>query len=175
MTQNSTANAAQTSRYRVGGMDCASCATKIDTAVRRMPGVADVVVSVTAGTMCVQHDASSDLAAIQKKVAGLGYTVAPLAAKMPDARVAARHERDGHDHSGHNHHDHAGHDHDHSGHSHGPARSFVPEAEGLHAHEHGPMDGPWWQSKKGQLTIASGAALVAAYAIGHLVFRYPMI
>ena len=29
-------------RYRVEGMDCAGCATKIDTAVRRMPGVEDV-------------------------------------------------------------------------------------------------------------------------------------
>ncbi|MFA6031334.1 MAG: cation transporter [Myxococcota bacterium] len=40
------ASAAQT-RYRVEGMDCAACATKIDTAVRRIPGVEDVSVSVT--------------------------------------------------------------------------------------------------------------------------------
>ena len=59
------AEAAQT-RYRIGGMDCAACATKIDTAVRRMPGVEDVSVSVTAGTMTVRHDASSDLIAIEK-------------------------------------------------------------------------------------------------------------
>jgi len=26
-------------RYRIGGMDCAACAAKIDTAVRRLPGV----------------------------------------------------------------------------------------------------------------------------------------
>lgn len=31
------------------------------------------------------------------------------------------------------------------------------------------MAGPWWQSRKGRLTILSGAALVAAYAVGHLV------
>ncbi|TJV62423.1 MAG: heavy-metal-associated domain-containing protein [Mesorhizobium sp.] len=37
-------------RYRISGMDCASCASKIDTAVRRMDGVADVSVSVTAGS-----------------------------------------------------------------------------------------------------------------------------
>ena len=72
-----TASAAQT-RYRVEGMDCASCATKIDTAVRRMPGVEDVNVSVTAGTMTVKHAPESDLAAIEKKVTGLGYTVAQL-------------------------------------------------------------------------------------------------
>jgi Cd2+/Zn2+-exporting ATPase len=66
-------------RYRVEGMDCASCAAKIDTAVRRMPGVEDVSVSVTSGTMTVRHDGSSDLAAIEKKVTGLGYAVRQFA------------------------------------------------------------------------------------------------
>jgi phosphoketolase len=37
-------------RYRVTGMDCASCATKIETAARRIDGVDDVSVSVGAGT-----------------------------------------------------------------------------------------------------------------------------
>ncbi|ABE38742.1 Heavy metal translocating P-type ATPase [Rhodopseudomonas palustris BisB5] len=72
-------------RYRVKGMDCAGCATKIDTAVRRMSGVSDVAVSVTAGTLMVHHDASSDLAAIEKKVTGLGYSVAALSAETPPA------------------------------------------------------------------------------------------
>ena len=31
------------------------------------------------------------------------------------------------------------------------------------------MSGPWWQSRKGRLTILSGAALVLAYIVGHLV------
>jgi Cd2+/Zn2+-exporting ATPase len=31
------------------------------------------------------------------------------------------------------------------------------------------MSGPWWQSRKGRLTIVSGAALVIAYLVGHLV------
>ncbi|RCW77719.1 heavy-metal-associated domain-containing protein [Phyllobacterium bourgognense] len=43
-------------RFRVEGMDCASCACKIDTAVRRLPGIADVSVSVSAGTMTINHD-----------------------------------------------------------------------------------------------------------------------
>jgi Cd2+/Zn2+-exporting ATPase len=75
-------------RYRVDGMDCAGCATKIDTAVRRMPGVEDVSVSVTSGTMTVRHDGSSDLVAIEKKVAGLGYSVASSPAQP--ARLPAR-------------------------------------------------------------------------------------
>ena len=43
--------AARRTRFRVEGMDCASCAAKIDKAVRRIPDVTDVNVSVVAGTM----------------------------------------------------------------------------------------------------------------------------
>ncbi|MGM4912036.1 heavy metal translocating P-type ATPase [Rhizobium sp. 768_B6_N1_8] len=172
-------------RYRVGGMDCAACATKIDTAVRRVPGVEDVSVSVTAGTMTVRHDGSSDLKAIEKRVTGLGYSVAPLTGKAP-ARESktghdhAHHDHDhghdhghDHDHDGHEHHDHDHHDHDHEGHAHDHAghdhSHSAEEVEGLHGHDHGPITGPWWQSKKGRLTILSGLALVAAYVLGHLV------
>ena len=74
------------SRYRIEGMDCASCAAKIDTAVRRVPGVSDVAVSATAGTMTVHHDAKSDLAAIEQQVTGLGYSIAPLAGASSGAQ-----------------------------------------------------------------------------------------
>ncbi|WP_454851936.1 heavy metal translocating P-type ATPase [Rhizobium binxianense] len=150
-------------RYRVGGMDCAACAAKIDTAVRRVAGVEDVSVSVTAGTMTVRHDGSSDLKAIEKKVTGLGYSVAPLAGR---AVAEHRHQAD-HDHSHHDHH----HDHSHDGHDHA-GRDHADKAvtvEGLHGHDHGATAGPWWKSGKGRLTILSGLALVAAYAVGHLV------
>ncbi len=76
-------------RYKVGGMDCASCATKIDTAVRRMPGVEDVSVSVASGTMTVKHDGTGDLVAIEKKVVGLGYSLRALGQKAP-AKVGGR-------------------------------------------------------------------------------------
>lgn len=150
-------------RYRVDGMDCAGCAAKIDTAVRRMPGVEDVSVSVTSGTMTVRHDGSSDLVAIEKKVAGLGYSVAQLGG-APKAAPGGAHDHDDgaccHEH----HHDHAQqreHEHEH------PAETSG--IEGLHGHDHAPTVGPWWKSRKGRLTIFSGAALVAAYAVGHLV------
>lgn len=154
-------------RYRVGGMDCAGCATKIDTAVRRVAGVADVSVSVMAGTMTVRHDGSSDLKVIEKKVTGLGYSVAPLAGSAAPARTQGSQHR--HDH-GHDCGDHAGHDHDHASHDHDhPHDHGEKEIEGLHGHDHAPMAGLWWQSRKGRLTILSGAALVAAYAVGHLL------
>ncbi len=129
---------ARQTRFRVGGMDCASCAGKIDTAVRRLPGVRDVAVSVTAGTMVVDHDAASDLDAIRRQVTGLGYAVDPAGSGA---------EAEGHRHD-------AGRGHE--------------AHEGLHGHDHGPSDGPWWAGRKGRLTIVAGMALMAAYGIGLL-------
>lgn len=149
-------------RYRVGGMDCAGCAAKIDTAVRRMPGVEDVSVSVTAGTMTVRHDGNSDPVAIERKVASLGYSVSPVAGRLPAQTPPANHAHQHHDHTDH---DHA--NHDHTGHEHTEEKA-TDALQGLHGHDV-TMAGPWWQSKKGRLTILSGAALVVAYVIGHLV------
>ncbi len=131
-------------RFLVGGMDCASCASKIDTAVRRVPGVEDVSVSVTAGTMTVRHNASVSLADVQKKVSGLGYSISQ-AAPRGDTPAQA------------------------SGNTDGKGSDATGEIEGLHGHDIGPAQGAWWKSKKGRLTILAGAALVAAYAVGHLM------
>ncbi|MGE0280455.1 MAG: heavy metal translocating P-type ATPase [Rhizobiaceae bacterium] len=60
-------------RYRVSGMDCASCADKIDTAVRRIDGVRDVSVSVTGGSMTVTHGEADPAIAIIRQVNKLGY------------------------------------------------------------------------------------------------------
>lgn len=168
------AEAAQT-KYRVGGMDCAACASKIDTAVRRVPGVTDVSVSVVAGTMTVKHD-GSDLSVIERRVTGLGYSVALFGgAADTTAQEAGRGEIDDHAaccdaHHDHDHGDHEGHGHHHEhNRAHEHHQHPAVEVEGLHGHDDAPMTGPWWQSKKGQLTIFSGVALVAAYVVGHLV------
>ncbi|WP_341643322.1 heavy metal translocating P-type ATPase [Thauera sp. SDU_THAU2] len=150
---------ARQTRFRVGGMDCASCAGKIDRAVRRMPGVSDVSVSVTAGTMLVRHDETSDLDAIGRQVAGLGYAVSPGGASSGAADHGHRADH-GHDHE----HDHAP---DHT-HDHGHGAAAKPAVEGLHGHDHVPSDGPWWASRKGQAMLLTGAALVLAYAAGLL-------
>lgn len=147
-------------KFRVGGMDCASCATKIDTAVRRMPGVEDVSVSVTAGTMTVNHHEGSDLLAIGRRVKGLGYDVVEIS----DGEAPKHQDDAGHCCGGH-HHTHENHHHDHSS---DDAPKNVNTVEGLHGHDHWPSTGPWWRSKKGRLTIVAGAALVLAYGIGHL-------
>ncbi|MFX8612678.1 heavy metal-associated domain-containing protein, partial [Acinetobacter baumannii] len=85
------------------GMDCAGCASKIDKAVRRIPGIADVSVSVMAGTMTVLHDGTSDPGAIEKQVTGLGYQLAPFSVAAPLTGHAPdcghdHHHGDAHDH-----------------------------------------------------------------------------
>ena len=114
------------SRYRVEGMDCASCATKIDTAVRRVPGVEDVSVSVTAGTMTVRHKAESDLAALANRVTGLGYKVALLPNSTAGSWAPESAATHGHGHAT-------------------PAEALTAQL-GLHGHDHGPGEGAWWES-----------------------------
>lgn len=64
------------SRYHVGGMDCASCATKIETAVSRLPGVSSVNTSYTSESLRVQHTSALAGSAIERQVKALGYTIA---------------------------------------------------------------------------------------------------
>ena len=79
--------ALHTSRYRVSGMDCGSCAAKIETALRRVPGVREVRVSVPAGTVAVSHDDTLGTDAVVRPLAALGYgaTLADPVADGPDA------------------------------------------------------------------------------------------
>jgi len=66
-------------RLRVDGMDCASCAAKIENAVRRMPGISEVAVSVAAGTVMVGRDPNAvDDDTIRDQISKLGYRVARL-------------------------------------------------------------------------------------------------
>jgi Cd2+/Zn2+-exporting ATPase len=133
---------AAATKYRVAGMDCAACATKIENAVARIPGVSAVSASFTAGTLNVVHD-NVPLAAIQRAVKPLGYSVAAAGANAPEPAV--RQHDDSHDH---------GHEHLHE--------------PGEDAHlELG--EGPWWQTPKARLTFACGLALLAAYLVGQLV------
>ncbi len=158
-----TPSTATTSRFRVGGMDCAACASKIDTAVRRIDGVEDVSVSVTAGTMTVQHCPAAASPAIAKAVTSLGYTIAdlpPRAAKIAKDHITANDGARDHDHrNGKD----CGQVHDHQGHDHKSETHY--DAEG-HRRDHGaPLDGPWWQASKAKLALACAAAVALAYLI----------
>ncbi|WEX77515.1 heavy metal translocating P-type ATPase [Sinorhizobium numidicum] len=152
-------------RYRVEGMDCASCAAKIDTAVRRVAGVEDVKISAAMGTMTVRHTGAVGPVII-RKVGGLGYGLSPMdgltQSELPHA--------DDHDCCGHAH-EHAGCAHRH-GHEHpkGGASAFlngvsVKSSAGPRGH----AADRWWRTGKGRLAVACGIALAVAYAAGKFV------
>ncbi|MBR3191244.1 heavy metal translocating P-type ATPase [Bosea sp. (in: a-proteobacteria)] len=173
----------ETLSWKVGGMDCASCAAKIRGAVERLPGVSKVRLSVMSETLTLALDESRTRRdAIEKRVASLGYTTAAVAAKRAAELEAASscgcthdhgpadkahdHARDHeHDHSacrGHGH-DHA-HDHGHD-HTHGKASKAADHGHGLPGHVHEPTpDGvSWYQTGKGRLVLLTGALLGAAW------------
>lgn len=69
-----TAAPAPTIRYRVTGMDCASCAAKIEGAARKVEGVDNVRVSIASGLMTLDvDDPAARLPALEGAVTGLGY------------------------------------------------------------------------------------------------------
>lgn len=142
-------------KFRVGGMDCAACVTKIENAVGRLPGVGEVGVSLPNGTMTVTRTGDIGKGAIERQVKALGYQIAPARSAAPAA--------EDHSHADHGH----GHDHDHD-HDHAVGHAEV-------------IDGPWWKTRKALLTFISGGALLAAYiagqlfpAIGHWAFFVAM-
>ncbi|WP_193338111.1 heavy metal translocating P-type ATPase [Devosia beringensis] len=127
-------------KYRVGGMDCAACASKIETAVTRIPGVSEAGASFTAGTLTVLHD-NVPFTTIQQAIKPLGYALARDGAPAP---------LDGHDHD---------HEHDHD-HGHEPAGPDEHFALG---------DGPWWRTPKALLALGAGIAMLAAWLTGLVV------
>src|ERR1700738_5406841 len=73
-------------RYRVEGMDCPSCASKIETAVGRLGGAGDIRVNYHRQVLALRLDeAATPRATVEAHVRKLGYGVAPV--EVP--RVAA--------------------------------------------------------------------------------------
>ena len=141
--------ALRTSRYRVSGMDCGSCAAKIETALRRVPGIHEVRVSVPGGTVTISHEAALGADAVVRPLSALGYGAAPADPVAETAAPACGGGCCGTAHAD------AAHTHPHS-----------------HAHSHAPADpaeAHWWRGRKAALTLAAGAALAAATLLGLLV------
>ena len=126
-------------RLQVEGMDCTSCATKIENALRRMPGVSDVIVSVPAGTVTVTHDGRQIDDKIGKQITDLGYQVIGGDGKSKRAQPE------------------------------GKQTSLTGEEAEHRIREYSVGDRSWWQSRKGLLTVASGAALACALLLGKLI------
>ncbi|WP_271621520.1 cation transporter [Bradyrhizobium sp. CCBAU 51745] len=129
-----TGSNATTTRLRVQGMDCASCALKIENALNRVPGVRSVDVSVARGTVTVSHD-QTDAAEMASRISALGYTVA----EGEKTHAPIDHQK---------------------GSAPGPQDRTDSNRGGRAA------DRRWWQTGKARLTVASGAALAVAFAVG---------
>ncbi|WP_425419309.1 heavy metal translocating P-type ATPase [Oricola indica] len=61
--------------FRVSGMDCGACVTKVETAVLRLPGVDTANASLSTGRLVVAHDGAADLDEIARRVRNLGYGI----------------------------------------------------------------------------------------------------
>lgn len=66
-------NMTQQVRYRVTGMDCPSCAAKIEAATRKVTEVEDVKVSIASQVMTLRMNDVAALAAVESAVKGIGY------------------------------------------------------------------------------------------------------
>ena len=68
-------------RYRVEGMDCPSCASKIETAVGRVRGAEDIRVNYGTQILAFRLDeAATPRATVEDQVRRLGYGIAPVEA-----------------------------------------------------------------------------------------------
>jgi Zn2+/Cd2+-exporting ATPase len=87
----------KTQKMQVGGMDCTSCAMKIEGSLEKLAGVAEVSVVVVTGRMTVSYDSQQvDEAEIKKRVVALGYTVDDQSSK-PSAHHEHKYEEEHHE------------------------------------------------------------------------------
>ncbi|MES1927228.1 heavy metal translocating P-type ATPase [Salinisphaera sp. T31B1] len=133
-------------RYQVHGMDCASCAAKIDGAARRVNGVDEVQVSVATTSMSVRHAPDANLARLEKRIGALGYGVQRLTANAPPSDAQAPCGC-GHDHA-------SSHD--------------EPAADSDKASS----PPPWYRHAKIMTTAACGAALAVAFGLSQVMPAY---
>ena len=75
---------------RIGGMTCASCAGRVERALRRVPGVLEASVNLAAETATVRAVKGVEEAALAAAVARAGYRVIQAEAEGEDAAEAAR-------------------------------------------------------------------------------------
>lgn len=66
-------------RYRIGGMDCPSCASTIETALSRLRGTDGVRINYQTQTLALRLDeAATARAVIEAQVRGLGFDIHPI-------------------------------------------------------------------------------------------------
>jgi Cd2+/Zn2+-exporting ATPase len=167
--------------WRVEGMDCASCVSKVEGALKRLPGVSEVAVNLMAERLTLRlAPGQTDTATVERSLAALGYPAKLLAGGADNTAPASSspapdhgdHDHTGHDHSGH---DHPGHDHGSPDDSHGDHGAFGHS----HADHEDPADAAkaWYATGKARLVCVLGALVLAAYGLSVVLpprLTYPL-
>jgi Co/Zn/Cd efflux system component/copper chaperone CopZ len=86
-----TAAKSETLQYRVTGMDCSSCAEKIQAAVGRLEGVQDVRVSIASGRMTLKVADARVGPSAEAAATALGYRVERLTTGQDETPPAGTH------------------------------------------------------------------------------------
>ncbi|MWV43053.1 cadmium-translocating P-type ATPase [Paenibacillus sp. HJL G12] len=144
------------------GLDCASCAMKIEDGVKKMEGITSCSVNFVKQTLTYETDDENEqlLTNVKSKITKLEPHV-----KVLDKRLDTR-KKGGHPQQGHEHED--GHDHDHvHGHSHSHEHEAHGEEGHGHSHDHGSG-----ATKIMAVRLAIGAVLTAA---GMLIHANPYV
>lgn len=147
-------------RYRLEGMDCPSCAAKIETALGRLGGIAEVQVNYAAGVLTLKvRDPESRRATIEDKLRGLGFT--------PHLAVD-RHQVDDRHGAGNR----RGVDGCCSSQTCSDQAAMAgPSTVGPSTVGHMPAvpSGSWWQSRKARLVLILGAGMAVAFLCGQFI------
>ena len=71
-------------KMRVEGMDCGSCALRIENALKRLPGISDIAVNHATETLAFRLDEDRTRSTdVEDKIRALGYTPRPFAGVTP--------------------------------------------------------------------------------------------
>ncbi len=145
MSQPANQPTSATLRYFVDGMDCASCARKIEDMVTRLPGAAAPKVNFTSQILTLELDETrTPRTKLEANIRTLGYAPTLRA----ETGKPAAHGEAGHLHDDEEDHGKKGHDHGH----------------GAEGHTHALEDGkPWYATRQAQLVFLTGGLAGAAW------------
>lgn len=76
--------------FKVTGMTCAACSSRVEKVTRQIPGVSKAEVNLLAGTMCVEAESDAVIEQIAKAVKNAGYGI-----ELPERKIeSAKQEHD---------------------------------------------------------------------------------
>ncbi|SIS75286.1 heavy metal translocating P-type ATPase [Paracoccus saliphilus] len=126
--------------WRVTGMDCGSCATKLRGAVERLPGISEVDVALMAERLRLRRDGSRiSRGEVEKAVRGVGFGLSPKDGPATESPVRGFVL---------------------------PADAYSDNADIPPQKETRQQEDPaWYQTRKGRMLIGTGLLLAAAWVV----------